>query len=128
MAAIGIPQLEFNDMTKWKLSRPIRIGVVPESPPFMFECAQYDLEVRRPNCTMPGIAVEMMHFLMSSLRFDYELVQLNVSAGVYGRPGPNDTWIGERVRRLLASDSCRLPVGHTHRSCRYDYWRFYTDY
>jgi hypothetical protein len=102
MSANRVSQLVYNDLTNWRLSRPLRIGVVPESPPFMFECAQYDLKVRRPTCVMPGIAVEMMHFLMTSLRFDYELVQLNVSAGAYGSPGPNGTWIGEPVRRFTS--------------------------
>ncbi len=33
----GIEPLEYSDETNWTLSRPLRVGVIPESPPYMFE-------------------------------------------------------------------------------------------
>ncbi len=60
------------------------------------QCARFDCRVS-PNCSLPGIAVETMDFILGGLHFDYVLVQLNVTPGVYGRPGPNGTWVGRCI-------------------------------
>ena len=68
---------------------------MPDEPPFMFDCFTVASLTPTRDCEMPGIAVEIMHFLLKVLRFEYKLIVLNVTAGDYGRPGPNGTWIGE---------------------------------
>src|SRR4051812_27902014 len=84
---------QYNNPTQWRLSRPLRIGIVPSEPPFMFDCFTSTLSLTPIpiDCPMPGMAVEIMHFLLKSLNFEYTLVPLNVTQDGYGRPGPNGT-------------------------------------
>ena len=78
----------------YKLLRPLRIGVVNEKRPFMHACARESMAVDHRKCPLPGIAVETMHFLVTTLKLDVQLVQLDVPPGNYGRPGLNGTWLG----------------------------------
>ena len=117
MASIYEPR-KSNDKT-------LRVGIAHAHEPYIMPCSLKGFQVR-DDCQMPGIAVEVMDFVLRKAGIPYVSVPLNIS-GVYGvlrENGTRSSYLGA-MQKVCQTNTVDLALILGH--CRYGGGRIYTN-